>query len=309
MSSFLPAGVYPPVLSFYKEDGEQSIDLDTSLRHAIRMAKAGVKGVVLQGSTGEAVSLTRQERKEIIQHVRKGLDQAGFKQVLVLAGSGGQSLNEATAYCKDAGEAGAAAVLTLSPSFFVGQMTDDVLVKYFHTLADRSPIPILIYNFPGVTNGINLSATTIARLGGHAKIVGTKLTCNTISKMVYLSPQSGNIKDFAVFTGGSDYLPSAYAAGIRGPITGMANLFPKTIVHLFESVQKGDKAEVDKVQALVNGVETQLNLGFVPASRAVLVMTSGYGGVSRLPLPKATDEEVKKLKELTKDLWTYESQL
>ena len=227
----LQSGIYCPTLTFFKNDAVESLDLDLIVKHGLYLAKAGLKGLVLQGSTGEAVSLNREERKQVISALRQALDKEGYNTCTIIAGIGGDCLQASIGFAQDAKEAGAEYGIVLSPSYFSMLMSESALEAYFLKLADQSPIPFLVYNFPGVTNGINLSGPFLKKLSKHKKIVGTKLTCNTIAKMQYLSPDGPNIngEDFQVLTGSSEFLPSAVAAGICGPITGMSNMFPYTL--------------------------------------------------------------------------------
>ena len=93
-----------------------------------------MKGILVQGSNGEAQFLTHEERKTAIRITREALDQNGFKDTLVIAGTGAQSTKETIKLCKDAAEAGAAYVLVLTPSTWPKQMTTANIVRFFHTV-------------------------------------------------------------------------------------------------------------------------------------------------------------------------------
>ena len=99
-----------------------------------------------KGSTGEAVSLTRDERRQIIAAVRQGLDDAHHEEVVIVAGIGAGCTREAIDFARDAAESGAICGISLCPSYFIGQVSDKVIVDYYTSLADMSPIPILICN-------------------------------------------------------------------------------------------------------------------------------------------------------------------
>ena len=297
----LPKGIYVPILSFWHDDEAESLDLDRTAAHCLDLAKAGVVGLVLQGSTGEAVCMTREERKALIKRVVDDLKAARLGTI-VIAGTGGQCLQESIMYRNDAQESGAHYAIALSPSYFIGQMTEAVLEDYFTTLADRTGLPLLIYNFPAVTNGINLSAQLLARLSAHPKILGCKLTCNTIAKMAYLSPSAGNLKgDFAVFTGSSEYLPSAIAAGTAGAITGLANLFPRVVMRAWEGNVH--------MQNLVTRYEVIMMKAFLPGMRASLEIMGKSAGRSRSPVPQATTEEIAYYEREIQEIWKEEQRL
>ncbi|ORY87133.1 hypothetical protein BCR37DRAFT_396718 [Protomyces lactucae-debilis] len=289
----LPGGIYGATPTFFHED--ESVDIQTCVEHSIHLAKAGVVGLVLQGSTGEAVSLTRDERRQIIAAARQGLDDAHHQEVVIVAGIGAGCTREAINLARDAAESGAICGISLCPSYFIGQISDNVIVDYYTRLADMSPIPILIYNFPAVTNGLNISAVVLAQLAQVPGIVGCKLTCNSIAKMQYLSPSGGNLqRPFQVFPGSTEFLSAACTAGVAGSITGMANLFPYTVVRLWHLLQTGkDKEEAQRLQILVTNYEYHMMKAFLPGVRATLDILGRHGGHSRAPLPDATKEEVE----------------
>ncbi|BFZ54949.1 hypothetical protein PYCC9005_001987 [Savitreella phatthalungensis] len=304
-------GIYTPTLTFFNQD--ETVSLEQVTKHAVFLAQSGVKGLVLQGSTGEAFSLTREERKEIVAAVRQALDNADQKSCLIIAGIGGQSLRESLAYARDAADAGADYGIALSPSFFINQMTPQVLERYFTQLADNSPLPFLIYNFPGVTNGIDLQAPLLAKLAQHPKIVGTKLTCNTISKIQYLNPAAGAVpQGWAVFSGSSQFLPAGHAAGFTGAITGLSNMFPKTLVHLWKLIEADEKthrSEIARLQQLVAKYELIMMRDFIPGNKATLQLLGRYGGPSRSPLVDATPEQIAIYKQAIGDIRAFEDSL
>jgi 4-hydroxy-2-oxoglutarate aldolase len=151
MSSIRPLvqGIYVPVLSFFNEDEDQTLDLETHKKHILWMAQSGVHGFLLQGSTAEAVALTPVERKlvrvlltatsssrlicceQIIRATRDILDQHHFTHIPLIAGASGQTTRESVAYARDAQEAGADYIICLPPSYFAGSMTKAALESYY----------------------------------------------------------------------------------------------------------------------------------------------------------------------------------
>lgn len=123
--------------------------------------------------------------------------------------------------------------LVLVPSYFHFAMTTDAINEFFLEVADRSPIPIVIYNFPGVVSGLDVNSGMLDRLGEHPNIVAVKLTCGGIAKVARVSAKFGafNGQDdegtFRALAGQSDWLVPALAAGGAGCITGLANLYPR----------------------------------------------------------------------------------
>ncbi|KAJ2990222.1 hypothetical protein NUW58_g3058 [Xylaria curta] len=177
-------GVYVPTLCFFHPETEE-IDTDSITRHAVRLAQAGVTGLATQGSNGEAVHLTHGERQLVTATTRSALDLAGFSHVPVIVGCGAQSVRETIGLCCEAAEAGGDYALILPPSYYATLFapSSETIIMYFTEVADASPIPIIIYNFPGAVNGIDLSSDVVLSLAQHPRIVGVKLTCGNTGKL------------------------------------------------------------------------------------------------------------------------------
>jgi 2-keto-3-deoxy-L-rhamnonate aldolase len=146
-----PPGVYVPVPTFFvsrsssKYDAETPhLDIETQAEHAKYLAKCGITGLVLLGSTGEAVALTNKERIEVISSVRSRLETAGFKDYPIIAGTATQGIIDTIEQLDEAGEAGAQWGLCLAPGYFAGAVTQEGILKWYEAVADRSPIPIMM---------------------------------------------------------------------------------------------------------------------------------------------------------------------
>jgi 2-keto-3-deoxy-L-rhamnonate aldolase len=146
-----PNGVFVPVPTFFHPAQPSSsllqpaIDIDTQIKHSIHLAKSGIAGLVLLGSTGEAIHLSRRERYDFISGVRRGLDEAGFPDYPIMAGVLENSLEEALECCKDYHQAGAQWALVLVPGYFGPAVSQEGLCEWYKIVADNSPLPILMY--------------------------------------------------------------------------------------------------------------------------------------------------------------------
>lgn len=154
---------------------------------------------------------------------------AGRPNLAITVGCGGQCTRDVIAETRLAAEAGADFVLVLTPSYFHFAMNEDAILSFFRELADASPLPVVIYNFPGVVAGLDLNSDMLAALGQHPNIVGVKLTCGGIAKVARVRAQYQPDR-FCALAGQSDWLVPALAVGGTGTITGVANLFPKVRV-------------------------------------------------------------------------------
>jgi 2-keto-3-deoxy-L-rhamnonate aldolase len=177
-----PKGVFVPSPTFFlpaassPESLQAPVDTETQINHSIFLARAGITGIGILGSTGEAVHLSRSERSDLVVAVRKGLDEAGFPDYPLMAGvlTNGE-LDDTLQWLDDYAKAGAQWGLVLTPGYFGPAVPQDGLVEWYKVVADRSPIPILVYNYPGVTNGVHILPETYRELARHPKIVGVKM--------------------------------------------------------------------------------------------------------------------------------------
>lgn len=142
----LPKGVYCPVLSTYEATPEQDIDLEASYLYFSYLIRSGIQGLVLAGTTAEAVLLSPSERQDLTRVARKAALDLGFPSFPLVAGISGHSTRESISLAKDAKAAGADFALLLPPCFWSKAVTKDVILGYYREVADVSPIPVVVYN-------------------------------------------------------------------------------------------------------------------------------------------------------------------
>jgi len=183
-SAKLRHGIYAPTMTFFNKETED-LDIPTIKKHAVRLAEAGLVGLVTMGSNGEAVHLTLEEKKAVTKATREALDEAGYKDVAVLAGTSENSVRLAIQACKDAADAGAVAALVLPPSYYRAQVSDTLIYEFYTSLAEASPIPIVIYNYPGAVSGVDLDSDFMIKLveATKGKICGAKFTDANTGKL------------------------------------------------------------------------------------------------------------------------------
>lgn len=295
MSKPLRPGVYVPTVAFFK--GNEDLDHDTIAKHAVRLAKAGVAGIATQGSNGEAVHLTHQERQQVTRTTRKALDAAGFDSLPVIVGCGSQSTRETIELCREALASGGDYALVLPPSYYKPSHKADTVVEFFRDVAGASPIPILIYNYPAAVAGIDLGSDVISELSKHPNIVGCKLTCGNTGKLTRIAAATDAAtptdagSGFMCMGGSADFTLQTLIVGGSGVICGLGNIAPKAcvkIVHLFAA---GKLAEAQKLQAVVARGDWVAISGGIVATKSALDTYLGYGGIARRPLPRVTKSE------------------
>ncbi|RWA04702.1 hypothetical protein EKO27_g10400 [Xylaria grammica] len=291
MSRPLVPGVYVPTLCFFDPETED-IDTDAIASHTVRLAQAGVTGIATQGSNGEAVHLTHSERELVTATTRSALDRAGFPHVPVIVGCGAQSVRETVEFCCEAAEAGGDYALVLPPSYYATLFapSSETILRYFTEVADASPIPIIIYNYPGAVNGLDLSSDLILSLAQHPGIVGVKLTCGNTGKLNRIASAS-------------------LIAGGHGILAGLANIAPRACIRTVELYKEGKMAEAQRLQEVVSQGDWTAIRGGVVGVKSGLQSWMGYGGFTRRPLPRPTSEQSKAWKEGYRELMALEKTL
>ncbi|GKU11945.1 dihydrodipicolinate synthase [Fusarium langsethiae] len=216
----LPPGVYTPVVTLYKaDDPSQQVDHEAMHTQCQALIKAGMHGLVYLGTNGELVLLSLEERKAIIKTAAQAAAAVSGPDYPIVAGISAQSTQESIQNANDAAEAGANFGLLLPPSYWAKALPSPAIVAYFKEVAAASPIPIVIYNFPAVTSGIDLDTDQLATLAAEPNIVAVKLTCGNIGKVARLTALFSH-EQFGVYGGSSDYLvPTLYGGG-NGCVTG-----------------------------------------------------------------------------------------
>ncbi|KAJ5163542.1 uncharacterized protein N7500_005372 [Penicillium coprophilum] len=276
-------GVYTPLVTFFQDD--ESLDLKSTLEHARRMAEGGVAGLVLQGSNGEAPHLDHGERKSLVRAVRDHLDHQGYTGLQLIVGCGAPSVRETLSYIAEAKASGANLALVLPPAYWVAAMNASVIENFFLDVASQSELPILIYNFPGVTGGIDISSDSIIRLAKSIPmIVGCKLTCGNVGKLQRVSSALLGTS-FATFGGKSDFFLPALVAGSNGIIAALANIVPKLHVKVLRYYEKGELPAAQELQSKLSHADWALTKVGIAGVKAIVSHHFGYGtGRGRRPL-------------------------
>jgi 4-hydroxy-2-oxoglutarate aldolase len=310
----LVPGIYVPTVAFF-EPATDNVDVETIASHAVRLARAGVAGITTQGSNGEAVHLSHKERNLITSVTRKALDDAGFGHMPVIVGCGVQSTRECIELCEEAAAAGGDYALVLPPAYYQGLFSKETVKEFFQDVATASPIPILIYNYPGAVSGLDLNSDVIIELSKHPNIVGCKLTCGNTGKLnrIAAATRAATVSDpgsgFMCMGGSVDFTLQTLVGGGSGIIGGMANIAPKACVKLIELYEAGRMAEAQRLQAVVARGDWAAIQGGIIGTKAGLVAHFGYGGYARKPLPRPSKEETHKWREAFDELVAVEKAL
>ncbi|KAH8662909.1 mitochondrial putative 4-hydroxy-2-oxoglutarate aldolase [Tricladium varicosporioides] len=313
----LTQGVYVPTVCFF-DPVTEDLDTATIASHAVRLAKAGVTGLTTQGSNGEAVHLSHSERQTVTSTTRSALTGAGFPNMPILVGCGAQSVRETVQLCREAYAAGGDYALVLPPSYYAPLFAPSSasIFEFFNSVADQSPIPLVIYNYPGAVSGMDLSSDVIIQLAAHPNIVGVKLTCGNTGKLNRIvaatksaKPQSYNTPAFLVLGGSADFTLQSLVGGGHGILAGLANIAPKSCIELIRLYKAGKVAEAQAMQEIVARGDWAAIQGGIVSTKAGMESWLGYGGFARSPLPRPTSDESSKWKEGFRELVALEKSL
>ncbi|EWZ00507.1 hypothetical protein FOYG_00354 [Fusarium oxysporum NRRL 32931] len=298
-SKSFPGGIHVPSLTWFANDANQEIDWDVQKKHIEFLINSGLDGIVIAGTNGEAVTLSAAEKSQLVRTTRELAVSLGRPDITITLGTSSQTTRDAINETKLAKEAGADFVLVLTPSYFHFAMTQDAIVAFFEELAEASPVPVVIYNFPGVVAGLDVNSEMLERLGQHPNIVGVKLTCGGIAKVARIAAQFKS-EDFFALAGQSDWLVPALSVGGTGTITGVANLYPKTCLQIYDLYKAGKTKEAEAAQLELAKMEWGFAKGGINGTKWVVAKLRGYPLESchcRRPYPKYCDE--------SKQEWIY----
>lgn len=289
------AGVFPPMATPFDTRGD--VDPAALRSNVLRWSATGVRGVVALGSNGEAPLLDEQESDVVIATAREALP-AGR---LLIAGTGRESTRATISATKRAASLGADAVLVRTPSYFKPRMTPDAFVGHYSAVADVVPVPVLLYNYPGVT-GLTLTPDTVARLSRHPNIIGIKETSTDAAQIAaYIDAGAG--EDFAVLAGSAPAFFAALCLGARGAILAAACVVPRMCVRLFDAFIAGDHGEARDLQRRLIPIAHAVTAGYgVPGLKSAMEAAGYIGGAPRAPLSAATPDAVRTIQETMKTL-------
>lgn len=272
--SIPPRGVWCPAVTMFDPETD-TLDLDAQAKYYSYLSQTGLAGLVILGTNAEAFLLTREERKALIATARK----ACGPDFPLMAGVGAHSTRQVLEFIEDAAAAGANYALCLPPGYFGKATTPAVVNGFFDDVAASSSLPIVIYNFPGVCNGVDLDSATITKLAQkHANIVGVKLTCGSVAKIVRLAAVLPK-EQFATFGGQSDFLLGGLASGSSGCIAAFANVFPKSLSKIYKLWDEGKTKEALELHQKAALAEQPCKSGIAATKYAAAIFSAKEAGV------------------------------
>ena len=273
------SGVIAPLTTPFRDD--QSLDFDAVIYNIEKYNATGLAGYMPLGSNGEFRSLVESESLEMVKLLRRLTPSS--KALLV--GAGRESAYSAAEFSKKAADLGADFVSILTPFYFKDLLTDDGLYKYFEYIADRSPVPVLIYNAPRFTGGLCLSPELIRRCAQHDNIAGMKDTsANDISGYI----KAAENLDFVVLAGTVKKFMSGLEAGAIGAVLACSDYIPDECCKVYEMFRSGHVEEARRLYLEVAEISARWSgQTGVPGVKKAMDHFGFRGGLPRLPLLEA----------------------
>lgn len=256
-------GVYTPIVTFYKADG-YTIDTETQINHAKYLQQNGIKGLVVFGTTGENPLLTQLEKLQLVSRIHQDIP-----DMEIVVGISESNIQNAIQSIKEFQQVGASMAMVL-PSFYYGNDTPQQgIVDWYTEVADSSVLPMILYIFPGVSNGLQVLPETVRILSSHKNIIGCKCSHGDVHQYsrIALDPQI-EANNFKLLSGQGQLLLPLLSINGKGVIDALSGCFPKTFVKLYDSVTTGD-------------METAKRLQFVAAEAEVLASQGGFLAIKR----------------------------
>ncbi len=257
------------------------------------LVDGGVDYLVVMGTTGESVTLSKLEKKEVLQTVHE--TNAG--RIPVVLGVGGNNTAELCEELRHLDTTGISAILSVSPAY--NKPTQDGIYAHYKAVSESSPLPIILYNVPGRT-GSNMTAATALRLArDFSNIIGIKEASGNVEQCIDILKRRPS--DFLVISGDDNLTLALIACGADGVISVVGNAFPKAFSDLVRSALSGDYVIARSLQYrlfdIINMLFAEGNPGGVKCALKELGICEEH---MRLPLVPVSDALRQKLTEHVK---------
>jgi 4-hydroxy-2-oxoglutarate aldolase len=286
------SGIFPALTTPFEKGDLSVVQLKSNIE---KFESVDLSGYLVLGSTGESVLMNDRERIKAVEAVGASASEGKT----IIAGTGMQSTRATIEFTNLAAGAGAHYALVVTPFYFKKQMTPQNLESYYREVADKSRIPILMYNVPKFT-GLDLPVEAVLSLADHPNIVGLKESSGNIALMAELLKSTP--ADFMIFQGTGSLLFTSLMLGARGGILALSNLAPTQTVEIFERVRAGALDKAREIQMrLITLNERVVNTYGVPGIKCAMDLLGHFGGHPRPPLQPVDKETREAIGRLLKD--------
>jgi 4-hydroxy-2-oxoglutarate aldolase len=269
------AGILPPVVTPFRADG--GLDLAAFEANLESYSSFDLGGYLVLGSNGEAAALEEEEKLSLVRSARRLV---GPRTLLV--GTGLESTRATIALTRRVADLGADAALVLTPHYYKGQVSHEVLRRHFESVAEASSIPVLLYSVPAFT-GISFPPRLASVLAGHPNIAGMKESSGDLGLMGRIL--SSVPPSFAVACGSAPVVYPALCLGAVAAILAVACCAPGPSAALYRAFLAGDHARARRIQAALTPLAVAVTATWGVAGLKAAMDAAGFrGGEVRAPL-------------------------
>ncbi|XP_040217155.1 4-hydroxy-2-oxoglutarate aldolase, mitochondrial isoform X2 [Rana temporaria] len=255
-----------------------------------------LRGFVVQGSNGEYAYLSREERLEVVRKVREVVP----KDKLLIAGSGCESTQATVKMTLEMADAGAEAVLVVTPCYYKGRMNSPALIHHYTEVADASPVPVILYSVPANT-GLDLPVDAVVTLAQHPNIIGIKDSGGDVTRMGLIIHKTRHL-GFQVLSGSAGFLLAGYSVGAVGGVCALANVLGPQLCELERLCLSGRWQEARELQYRLIEPNAAVTRRFgIPGLKRGMEWFGYHGGHCRSPLLPLTGQEEKELRTVFTD--------
>lgn len=287
MKEVIFKGCGTAIVTPFTEDGVNFEEFGKLIENQIENQ---IDAIIVCGTTGESATMTEQEKKETIKYAIEKV----AKRTKVVVGTGSNNTKSAIEMSKFAEEAGADALLVVTP--YYNKTTQKGLIMHYTAIANEVKLPIIMYSVPSRT-GVNIAPETCKELAKIPNIVAIKEASGNISQVAKIASLCGD--DLAIYSGNDDQIIPVLSLGGKGVISVLSNIMPKYTHEMCYKYFEGNVCEAAKMQLDVIDLTDALfcEVNPIPAKYALNLM--GYNfGKPRMPLIELSDSNKEILKQV-----------
>ncbi len=215
------------------------VDYKSLEKLLMHTAKGGVDYYVVMGTTGESATTSKEEKSEILAFIKKN----NPNKLPIVYGIGGNNTEHVLETIEETNLRGVTAILSVSP--YYNKPSQEGIRQHFIKVADKSPVPVILYNVPGRTAS-NISAETTLQLAQHPNIIGIKEASGNLEQCMHISSKMPT--GFLLLSGDDVLSLALYSMGGKGVISVLANAVPNVFSKMWENVQRSDFNRASKEQ-------------------------------------------------------------
>lgn len=277
------SGVFAPVTTPFAND---AVDVEALAFNLSKLRRTDLTGFLALGSTGEARSLTDEERMLVLKVFA---EEKGDKVVMV--GTGCESTWETIEKSHMAAQMGFDYVSVLTPHYFARQLDGPALLRHYERIAEEVAVPVLLYNAPQFAGGVQIPPDTVIELSRHINIVGIKDSspAGPGQFMADLDPE----EDFSVLAGSPNFFYSSLHLGATGGVLSLANVVPNRCAELYDLFMQGNYEGARELSNLLIRLNQVISGTWgVAGVKTAMDLIGLKGGRPREPLMPITSEAV-----------------